>query len=117
MMREGGWARGMDSVPAAYARRFPGFQGMGLPSRDPRKGEPYIHHFPDGNASVARLIVRSLIPDALPGRDMEDVVTSTLDYSRLDREGSNARVRLNSTVVQVKHRVSLRARRTSTSRT
>ena len=67
MMREGGWARGMDSVPAVYARRFPGFQGMGLPSRDPRKGEPYIHHFPDGNASVARLIVRSLIPDALPG--------------------------------------------------
>ncbi len=104
MMREGGWARGMDSVPAAYARRFPGFQGMGLPSRDPRKGEPYIHHFPDGNASVARLIVRSLIPDALPGRDMEDVVTASLDYSRLDREGSNARVRLNSTVVQVKHR-------------
>jgi spermidine dehydrogenase len=104
MMREGGWARGMDSVPAAYARRFPGFQGMGLPSRDPRKGEPYIHHFPDGNASVARLIVRSLIPDSLPGSDMEDVVTAKLDYSRLDRTESSARIRLNSTVVQVKHR-------------
>lgn len=104
MMREGGWARGMDSVPAAYARRFPGFQGMGLPSRDPRKGEPYIHHFPDGNASVARLIVRSLIPDSLPGTDMEDVVTAKLDYSRLDRTESSARIRLNSTVVRVKHR-------------
>jgi spermidine dehydrogenase len=104
MMREGGWARGIDAVPAAYARRFPGFQGMGLPSRDPRKGEPYIHHFPDGNASVARLIVRSLIPEALPGRDMEDVVTARLDYGKLDREGSNARIRLNSTAVQVRHR-------------
>jgi spermidine dehydrogenase len=104
MMREGGWARGIDFVPAAYARRFPGFQGMGLPSRDPRKGEPYIHHFPDGNASVARLIVRALIPDALPGRDMEDVVTAKLDYSRLDRAESSARIRLNSTVVSVKHR-------------
>ncbi len=104
MMREGGWARGIDSVPAAYARRFPGFQGMGLPSRDPRKGEPYIHHFPDGNASVARLIVRSLIPDALPGKDMEDVVTAKLDYSRLDRAESMARIRLNSTAIQVKHR-------------
>ncbi len=104
MMREGGWARGIDSVPAAYARRFPGFQGMGLPSRDPRKGEPYIHHFPDGNASVARLIVRSLIPDALPGSDMEDVVTAKLDYSRLDRAESKARIRLNSTAIRVKHR-------------
>jgi spermidine dehydrogenase len=104
MMREGGWARGIDSVPAAYARRFPGLQGMGLPSRDPRKGEPYIHHFPDGNASVARLVVRALIPDALPGKDMEDVVTAKLDYSRLDRAESAARIRLNATAIQVKHR-------------
>jgi len=81
------------------ADSYPGFQGLGL---DPiQKEEPYIFHFPDGNASVARLLVRSLIPGAIPGRNMEDVVTARADYSRLDQPGSAVRVRLNSTAVHV----------------
>jgi spermidine dehydrogenase len=79
------------------ADSYPGFDGMGF---DPvEKEEPYIFHFPDGNASVARLLVRSLIPDAIPGNTMDDVVTAHADYSRLDREQSSIRIRLNSTVV------------------
>jgi spermidine dehydrogenase len=70
---------------------------------DEEKEEPYIFHFPDGNASIARLLVRALIPGAVPGSTMEDVVTARADYSRLDREGSAVRIRLNSTVVNVKH--------------
>ncbi len=65
--------------------------------------EPYIFHFPDGNASVARLLVRSLVPEALPGSTMEDSVTARLDYSRLDQEGAPVRIRLNSTAVNVAH--------------
>jgi spermidine dehydrogenase len=65
--------------------------------------EPYIFHFPDGNASVARLLVRALLPDAMPGRTMEDVVTAKADYTRLDRADRNVRIRLNSTVVSAKH--------------
>jgi spermidine dehydrogenase len=80
---------------------YAGFQGLGLPA--PEKGEPYIFHFPDGNASVARLLVRSLIPDAVPGTTMEDVVTAKADYSKLDRDGAAVRIRLNSTVVRVRH--------------
>ena len=64
---------GDDYGSFAYA----GFQGLGLPP--PEKEEPYIFHFPDGNASVARLLVRSLIPEALPGTTMEDVVTAKAD--------------------------------------
>ena len=59
--------------------------------------------FPDGNATIARLLVRAMIPDAVPGSTMEDVVTSHIDYSRLDRSASAVRLRLNSMGVRVRH--------------
>jgi spermidine dehydrogenase len=80
---------------------YAGFDGLGFPARE--KEEPYIFHFPDGNASVARLLVRALIPQAMPGSTMEDVVTAKADYSRLDRMENSVRIRLNSTVIQVAH--------------
>ena len=60
--------------------------------------------FPDGNASVARLLVRRLIPGVAPGSTMDDVVSARFDYSRLDREDSPVRLRLNSTVVNAVNR-------------
>jgi len=101
---------GIDAVPAAacyeagddyHSFTYPGFDGLGLPPHE--KEEPYIFHFPDGNASIARLLVRSLIPAAMPGSTMEDVVTARADYSQLDRPQNAVRIRLNSTVVNVKH--------------
>ncbi len=80
---------------------YPGFDGLNLGK--PEKAEPYIFHFPDGNASIARLLVRSLIPDAIPGHTMDDVVLARADYSRLDDAKIPIRIRLNSTVVQVSH--------------
>ena len=80
---------------------YPGFDGLHL--GDSRKEEPYIFHFPDGNASIARLLVRSLVPRAVPGKNMEDVVSARADYSRLDDAKSPVRIRLNSAVVQVRH--------------
>ena len=56
--------------------------------------------FPDGNASVARLLVRNLIPEVAPGNTMEDIVEARFDYSRLDRPESSVRLRLNSTAVK-----------------
>jgi len=102
---------GIDAVPAGdlAGLGYPGFQGMDLSGRpgpglgvedtreDPRY--PYIFHFPDGNASIARLLVRSLIPGAAPGHTMEDIVTASMDYARLDDSSSPVRIRLNSTVV------------------
>ena len=35
-------------------------------------GGSYSFHFPDGNASIARLLIRNLVPAALPGRDARD---------------------------------------------
>jgi spermidine dehydrogenase len=80
---------------------YPGFDGLGFPEHE--KEEPYIFHFPDGNASIARLLVRSLIPDAIPGSTMEDVVTARANYAKLDEASNAVRIRLNSTVVNVKN--------------
>lgn len=100
-------AMGPDIVPAldAMESEYPGFAGLGLiDPKDPEIAafnEPYIYHFPDGNASIARLLVRSLIPPAAPGRTMEDVVLANFDYSALDAPGAPVRLRLNSTAVFV----------------
>ena len=78
---------------------YPGFDGLDLGPRS--RDEPYIFHFPDGNASVVRLLVRSLIPPAIPGHTMDDIVTARADYAQLDDAKSAIRIRLNSTVVKV----------------
>jgi spermidine dehydrogenase len=101
---------GIDAVPAYSCYEagddygsfsYAGFSGLGLPEHE--KEEPYIFHFPDGNASIARLLVRSMIPGAIPGSTMEDVVTAKADYSQLDRPDNAVAIRLNSTVVNVRH--------------
>jgi len=101
---------GIDAVPAMACYEagddygsftYAGFDGLGLPTRE--KEEPYIFHFPDGNASIARLLVRSLIPGTIPGSTMEDVVTAKADYRPLDLAENHMRLRLNSTVVNVRH--------------
>jgi spermidine dehydrogenase len=103
------YAVGIDAVSAenCWGMGYPGFKGMKLesprPHGTPETEEPYIFHFPDGNASVARLLVRSLVPGAVPGSTMEDVVTSRVNYARLDEADSTVRVRLNSTAVRAKH--------------
>jgi spermidine dehydrogenase len=95
---------GCDAVAAADVRDFgyPGFQGLGLPEdKNPAWEEPYIYHFPDGNAALARLLVRALIPGVAPGETMEDIVEAPFDYGRLDTDG-NLRIRLDATCVSVR---------------
>jgi len=103
---------GIDAVSAQACRGmgYPGFKGVKATPRRRSEGqdgegeeEPYIFHFPDGNASIARLLVRSLIPDSAPGHTMEDIVTTKMNYARLDDPRNPVRIRLNSTAVAVKH--------------
>ncbi len=106
---------GIDAVSAqdAWGLGFPGFAGMNL---DPHPGpgqnhdairvpeaEEYFFHFPDGNSSIARLLVRKLIPAAVPGENASDIVTARTKFALLDSKSSNTRIRLNSTVVRVAH--------------
>jgi len=113
----------MDAIPAIYCREmgYPGFDGLNLEDISPdqlanepggqhgrenteraERGDPDMY-FPDGNATIARLLVRSLVPGAVPGGSMEDVVSSRVDYDLLDRNDNKVRIRLNSTVVNVAH--------------
>lgn len=113
---DGWWGCGIDAISAldCWGTQFPGFQGLKLePGEAPRMGftpagfaatgGSDTFHYPDGNASIARLLVRSLIPAAMPGRDARDIVTAVADYTKLDRPESPARVRLNSTAMRVRN--------------
>jgi spermidine dehydrogenase len=116
----GNFCVGIDALPALFGWQMglPGFNGMNLEPtpngvlhdlpggqhgrQNPSGGGGAIH-FPDGNATIARLLVRWLMPDAVPGKTMEDVGAAHVNYALLDRAGQAARIRLNSTVVNVRH--------------
>ncbi|MDJ0869013.1 MAG: NAD(P)-binding protein [Myxococcota bacterium] len=106
------FGHGIDVVPALEALGF-GLPGLGSTSLGRVEGliragisfafEPYVYHFPDGNASVARLLVRRLVPAVAEGTTMDDVVSAAFDYAKLDRPDAEVRLRLGSTVVRVEH--------------
>jgi spermidine dehydrogenase len=105
------WAVGIEAISALGCYKNPddygaysyaGFDGMDLGEAQ-EEGEPYIFHFPDGNASMARLLIRSLIPECIPGHTMEDVVTAHADYSKLDQSSSPVRIRLSATAARVRN--------------
>jgi spermidine dehydrogenase len=103
----GVWAIGADALPAwmAWNEGYPGFAGMELGHDDENGGEADDggFYFPDGNASIARLLVRKLIPGVAPGSSIEDIVSARFDYSGLDQPENLTRVRLSSTVVGLRH--------------
>jgi spermidine dehydrogenase len=106
---------GIDAVGALELwPNSPGFQGLNLKpgpyhrlsftalgEHIPKK--PYEYHFPDGNATIARLLVRSLVPAAMPGHTAEDSVLANVDYSKLDKSDSPIRIRLSSTCLRARH--------------
>jgi spermidine dehydrogenase len=96
------WAVGIDAVPASETLGMPGLKAQRAALSSEHE-EPYIYHFPDGNASIARLLVRRLIPGIAPGSTMEDIVLARFDYGQIDRAEHPVRIRLNSTVVDVRN--------------
>jgi spermidine dehydrogenase len=112
---QGEWGVGIDAVSALDCWGFglSGFQGLNLKRGSaPRMGYTpagyadggsYTFHFPDGNATIARLLVRKLIPAAVPGHDCRDVVTARVEYRQLDRPDDPVRIRLSSIVVRARN--------------
>jgi spermidine dehydrogenase len=104
---------GIDAISAfeAWETGYPGFKGMSANAESGQEAlsealkneREYFFHFPDGNASIARLLVRKLIPAALPGSSAADIATARANYARLDEASGPVRVRLNSTAVKVQH--------------
>jgi len=94
------------SVAECLESGLPGWHVLGdfvLSDEETEAGPSSSAMFPDGNASIARLLVRSLIPGAVPGMtpdsDPFDIVTATLDYGQLDQATSRVRLRLNATAI------------------
>jgi spermidine dehydrogenase len=103
---------GIDAEPAldCWGFGYPGFKGLKLaPGSVRRMGytaagyednpELPTFHFPDGNATIARLLVRDLLPNSIAGHGAEDIVTARVNYAQLDRAGAPIAIRLSCTVV------------------
>ncbi|HUI61339.1 MAG TPA: hypothetical protein VLX90_14010, partial [Steroidobacteraceae bacterium] len=94
----------VDTCPAYVAWRTgsPGFAGMRI-EPEPKVDSDYFH-FPDGNASIARLLVSRLVPAVFAGTpDSESIVLAPAAYANLDRSANPTRIRLNSVAVRVEH--------------
>lgn len=108
---------GSDATSAldAWALGLPGFQALDLGERPFAANSPsgrqlrlgqddYVYHFPDGNAGVVRALLRSLLPQALPGAEgLDGLVDAPLRHARLDEPGQPLRISLRSTVVGLRH--------------
>jgi len=112
------WGCGIDAVSAldCWGMGYSGFAGLKLEPGGPSlkrmgytpagystTGGSEHFHFPDGNASIARLLVRALIPNSIPGRDGRDIVTARADYSRLDQPQNAVRIRLSKLAVRARN--------------
>jgi spermidine dehydrogenase len=98
----GSWGLEMRAISAAEAmwEGYPGAHLFGEDWSEDSFGYP-VAMWPDGNASLVRLIVAKLVPQSAPNATAENVAMTQFDYSALDREKANVRLRLNSTVVGV----------------
>jgi spermidine dehydrogenase len=96
----------VDTTPALEAAEHGsvGFNGLGLKLEERFSEASYRFHFPDGNASLARLLVARLLPAAVLGKQsMNTILDAPVAYERLDEPSSNMRIRLSSPVVRVQH--------------
>jgi spermidine dehydrogenase len=92
---------GTELMSIAAARRCGalGFAPKAVYDEDNR----YIHHFPDGNAGIARALVKRLVPNVAKGNNAEELVLARFNYAELDKSSNAVRIRLNSTAVNVEH--------------
>ena len=101
------------SVLEAISAGAPGLRSLGWVANfaesiaamyvsDLATGSYEVRMFPDGNASVARLVVQKLIPEVAPDmQGPEDVAVARFNYGALDQQ-QQTRIRLSSTVVGVR---------------
>ena len=94
----GGYGLGPDALSA--------YCNYAIETEFPEDGDDKLgdQMFPDGNSGFARLMVKTLIPDAISGpRTVDAVWENRVSFGALDRPGQPTRIRLNSTVVRVEH--------------
>ncbi|WP_250572922.1 NAD(P)-binding protein [Nonomuraea sediminis] len=103
----------IDAWGSADGWDYPGFQGLGLDRDKPSRfnspsmkkkwsaDDAYIHHFPEGNQALVRMMLGRMIPGFSSSVDMDGITTASFDYGRLDLPVNAVRFRLSSPVVSV----------------
>ena len=102
--QHGAWGielRALSAGEALFYSGLPGLNLIGLADEMESRDYPAAM-FPDGNASVSRLLVQRLIPAVSPGVTAKNVAISDFDYAALDRAAAPVRLRLNATVVRAR---------------
>jgi spermidine dehydrogenase len=63
-----------------------------------------VQMFPGGNTTIARLMLKALIPSAIDGAaSVDDVTRGLIKFAALDVPGVPARLRLSATALSVRH--------------
>ncbi|HVU19692.1 MAG TPA: FAD-dependent oxidoreductase [Rhizomicrobium sp.] len=99
------WGYGMSGfagLPLKPGGKFQKFMGYTAAGYSTTEGSDFFH-FPDGNASIARALVRKLVPGSIPGKDIHDLIMAKCDYAKLDRSSNAVRIRLNNLVVRARN--------------
>ena len=98
----GAFGLGSDAV-SAYAAHAVLMPGM-LSKQRYESGSPRRNSFPGGNSGFARYFLKSIIPNAIAGKNhFDDIITGTINFSELDKPHESVRIRLSSTAVSVQH--------------
>jgi spermidine dehydrogenase len=112
------WGVGIEAVPAGdcWGVGLPGFEGLGLeptpyngigrtPAMSLTTEDENLYYFPDGGATVSRLLVSKLVPAVFDGpQTMDSIITARADYHQLDRPDNRVRIRLSAMATSVRHR-------------
>jgi len=94
----GGYGLGPDAISA--------YCNYAIETQFPEDGDETLgdQMFPDGNTGFARLMVKTLIPAAIPGpRGVDATWKNPVAFAALDRPNQDTRIRLEATVLRVEH--------------
>lgn len=101
---------GSDAISAYDAFDIgPGFFGMGgkgfFKNRQNVLQYAYqpTHRFPDGNFTIAKMILKQLIPQSIYGNSMEDIFCNAIDSSQLNAPSQKIQIKLNSLATELIH--------------
>jgi len=104
--------KGYDPEVTRFSRGVVGLLGgVGPDAVSARVGHAYVRDaersamaFPGGNSMLSRYMAHALVPGAIPeGRDFAGIANGRIDFAALDKPDQPTRIRLETTVLKVRH--------------
>ena len=101
----GSWGLEMRAISATEAL-WEGYPGAHLFSDEGWKEDSFgypVAMWPDGNASLVRLMVARLMPHVAPDAHADNVAMANFNYAALDEAAASVRLRLDATAVGIEN--------------